>query len=38
MRIERREAKKAKNGYTYRVKINYIDEYGIKQTYSKGGL
>ncbi|WP_305209241.1 site-specific integrase [Dubosiella newyorkensis] len=38
MRIERREAKKAKNGYTYRVKINYIDEYGIKQTYSKGGF
>lgn len=38
MRIEKRAAKKAKNGVTYRVKIDYEDEYGVKQTYSKGGF
>ncbi len=38
MRIEKRTAKKAKNGFTYRVKIDYVDEYGIKQTYSKSGF
>lgn len=38
MRIEKRVAKRAKSGYTYRVKINYVDEYGIKQTYSKSGF
>lgn len=38
MRIEKRNAKKAKNGFTYRVKIDYFDEYGIKQTYSKSGF
>lgn len=38
MRIEKREAKKAKNGFTYRVKINYVDEYGIKQTYTRSGF
>lgn len=38
MRIEKRPAKKAKNGFTYRVKIEYIDEYGSKKTYSKSGF
>lgn len=38
MRIEERKSKKAKKGVTYRVKIDYIDEYGIHQTYSKSGF
>lgn len=38
MRIEKRKAKKAKNGFTFRVKIDYTDEYGIRQTYSKSGF
>ncbi|WP_305154443.1 site-specific integrase, partial [uncultured Dubosiella sp.] len=38
MRIEKRKAKKAKKGVTYRIKVDYIDEYGIKRTYSKSGF
>lgn len=38
MRIEKRPAKKAKNGFTYRIKIDYVDRYGVKQKYSKGGF
>lgn len=38
MRIEKRKAKKAKNGYTFRIKVDYVDECGIKQTYSKSGF
>lgn len=38
MRIEERKSKKAKKGVTYRVKVDYVDEYGIKCTYSKSGF
>lgn len=38
MRIEERKSKKAKKGVTYRVKVDYVDEYGIKRAYSKSGF
>lgn len=35
---EKRPAKKAKSGYTWRYKLTYKDEYGVTQNYSKSGF
>ena len=38
MRIDKRKSKTARNGYVYRVRIDYTDEYGIRSTYTKSGF
>lgn len=38
LHIEKREAKKAKSGYTYRFIATYTDNYGTRQTKKKGGF
>ncbi|WP_294731030.1 tyrosine-type recombinase/integrase [uncultured Faecalibaculum sp.] len=38
MRFDKRESKKSKSGYTWRVTFDYKDRYGKKQRYSKSGF
>ena len=38
MFFEKRESKTSKNGFTWRVGFYYLDQYGIKQKYTKGGF
>lgn len=38
MRFTQRKAKKSKSGYTWTVRFDYINMYGQKDNYSKGGF
>lgn len=38
MRFDKRESKKSKSGYTWRVTFEYKDSYGRKKKYSKSGF
>ncbi len=38
MRFDKRESKKSKSGYTWRVTFEYKDRYGKKKKYSKSGF
>jgi len=38
MSVYKKEAKKAKNGYTYQVNFQYVNKYGIKKRYIKSGF
>lgn len=38
MRFDKRESKKAKSGYTWRVTFDYNDQYGARKRHSKSGF
>lgn len=38
MRFDKRDSKKVKKGYTWRVTFDYKDQYGISKRYSKSGF
>lgn len=38
MRFDKRQSKKSKSGYTWRVTLEYKDQYGKSKRYSKSGF